>query len=64
MKTYPPLTAYRVTNADGTSYITSMAAGVTLDEAREYFLGSWTDEDPETGKETKRTVVNVEAVNP
>lgn len=36
---YPPLTAYRVTLSDGTSYVTNMAAGVTLEEARAYFIG-------------------------
>lgn len=34
-----PLPAYRVTKPDGTSYVTSMAAGITLEEARRYFTG-------------------------
>lgn len=38
--TYPPPTAYRVHLSDGSSYVTNMAAGVTLAEARAYFLGS------------------------
>lgn len=33
------LPAYRVTAKDGTSYVTSMAAGITLEEARSYFVG-------------------------
>jgi len=37
--TCPPLTAYRVTLDDSSSYVTSMAAGVTLEEARAYFVG-------------------------
>lgn len=32
-------TAFKITYADGTTTNTSMAAGVTLDEAREYFIG-------------------------
>lgn len=34
-----PLPAYRVTMSDGSSYVTSMAKGVTLEDARAYFLG-------------------------
>lgn len=37
---YPPLTAYRVTRSDGSSYVTDMAADVTLADARAYFIGS------------------------
>lgn len=33
------LTAFRVTYADGSSYVTSMAAGVTLRDAALYFVG-------------------------
>ncbi len=33
------LPAYRVIYADGTSYVTSMAKGITLDQARAYFVG-------------------------
>lgn len=36
---YPPLTAYRIHLDNGTSYITSMAAGVSLSDARRHFLG-------------------------
>ena len=36
---YLPLTAYRVTYDDGTSRVTDMAATVTLQMARDYFLG-------------------------
>ena len=61
---FPPLTAYRVHRSDGTSYVTSMAAGVTLADARAYFVGSIqydetetksvlvTDVTPETGDDT------------
>ena len=34
------LPAFRVTYEDGESYVTSMAAGVTLAEARSYFVGT------------------------
>ena len=34
------LPAYRVTLSDGSSYVTSMALGVTLDRARAYFVGN------------------------
>ena len=33
------LTAFRITYNNGTSYITDMAAGVTLEMAQNYFLG-------------------------
>ena len=36
---HAPLTAYRVTLSDGSSYVTSMAAGVTLEQARAHFVG-------------------------
>lgn len=36
---FEPLTSYRVTAKDGTSHVTSMAAGITLEEARSYFVG-------------------------
>jgi L-fucose isomerase-like protein len=56
---YPPLTTFRVFRDDGSSYVTSMAAGVTLEQSQDYFFGqkqwNWT--------ETKcRTVVAVEEV--
>lgn len=58
------LPAYKITLNDGSSYITSMAAHVTIDIARAYFMGQvQVSEDFETGKETRRVVVNVEAVN-
>jgi hypothetical protein len=34
-----PLTGYRVHRSDGSSYVTSMAVGVTLEDARAYFVG-------------------------
>ena len=33
------LPAYRVTYEDGSSYITSMSPGITLEKARAYFVG-------------------------
>lgn len=58
--TYPPLAAYRVHRSDGTSYVTNMAAAVTLADARAYFLGkTFTDECPETGRETTWRCVGV-----
>lgn len=33
MNQYPPLTAFRIFFDDGTNYATSMAAGVTLQQA-------------------------------
>lgn len=57
------LTAYKITRDDGSHYITSMARGVTLEDARKYFLGIvQVEEDFKTGKETKLTVTNVEQV--
>lgn len=56
------LPAFRVHLDDGTSYVTSMAHGVTLADARAYFVGSvQTEENEETGKETRRIVSSVEA---
>ncbi len=46
---------------DGTSRGVQMAAGITLAQAREYYIGlRFTDEDPETGAESVRiaTMVN------
>ena len=44
---YPPLTAYTVTMSDGSFYTTEMAAGITLEEARAYFLGQWCEQADE-----------------
>lgn len=55
------LPAYRVTYSDGSSYCTSMAAGVDLERARAYFLGAVHVEEDHEGRETRRTVVVVEA---
>lgn len=38
-QTHPPLTAYHVIRDNGSRYVTNMAHNVTLDDAREYFLG-------------------------
>lgn len=50
------LPAFRVFYADGTSYVTSMAAGVTLAQARAYFVGQ-SFEQPD---ESMKLVVNAE----
>lgn len=58
------LPAFRVHLDDGTSYVTSMARGVTLADARDYFVGSvQTEENEETGKEIRRIVSSVENEN-
>jgi len=41
LRRHEPLPAYRVTMSDGTSYVTNMAHGVTLEQARAYFVGNW-----------------------
>lgn len=58
---YPPLTAYRVTMSDGSSYTTHMAAGVTLEDAREYFVGKQFEQADE---KTILTAVKVEPIKP
>ena len=56
------LTCYRVHYSNGTSRLTDMAAGVTLTDATDYYLGkTFVDEDPETGRETRYTCIKVEA---
>lgn len=59
MKTYPPLTAYKITYNNGSSYVTDMAANVTLDMAKDYFLGQRITQADE---QTILTVTNVEQV--
>ena len=55
--------AFRVHLNDGTSYVTSMAHGVTLADARDYFVGSvQTEENEETGAEIRRIVLSVETL--
>ena len=54
---YPPLTAYRIFRDDGTSYVTSMAAGVTLEDARAYFMGQV---QCSADEQTRTIVTNVE----
>ena len=53
-----PLTAYHVTMSDGSSYNTSMAAGITLAEARAYFIGQWFEQADE------KTMLQAVAVDP
>jgi hypothetical protein len=57
------LTTYRVTYDDGWHYVTSMAQGFTLNDARAYFIGQiHTEECDVTGKETRRRIVAVDPV--
>ena len=56
---YAPLTAYRIHRDDGTSYVTSMAAGVTLEQARAYFIGQTEFDDIETIRFIRSTVIEV-----
>ncbi len=51
------LAAYRVYYEDGSSYVTSMAQGTTLEEARKYFVGQWFTQPDES----KMRVIDVEA---
>lgn len=51
--------AYRIHLSDGTSYVTSMAKGVTLEMATAYFLGHWFEQPDE---KTKLQCVKVEPV--
>ena len=55
------MTAYRVTYDDGSSHMTSMAHGITLDEARAYFIGQRLEQADER---TMLTAVAVEQVTP
>lgn len=56
-----PLPAFRVTYRDGESYVTSMAAGVTLAEARAYFVGT---RHTMSDEKTTKTVATVEEMTP
>jgi hypothetical protein len=58
--TAAPLAAYRVHRSDGASYLCDMAHGVTLKQARSYFIGSvqYLDDD-ETRSATVTDVTNV-----
>lgn len=59
--TYPALTSYRVTYSNGTVCDINMAAGVTLDDARDHFVGNAFDlGNGET--EVMATAVSVEAL--
>lgn len=60
MNQYPPLTAFRIFFDDGTNYATSMAAGVTLQQATDYYVGQ-RFEKTET---TFRTAIRVEQETP
>lgn len=41
------LPAFRVHLSDGSSYVTSMAQGVTLEQAQAYFVGQWFEQADE-----------------
>jgi hypothetical protein len=53
------LTAFEITRSDGTSYVTSMAAAVTLDQARNYSMGRRQYHADDAGSETYVVVVDV-----
>lgn len=53
------LTAYRIYLNDGSNYVTNMAADVTLEMARRYFIGQWFEQSDE---KTKLQAINVEEV--
>lgn len=53
------LPAFRVVCDDGDSYVTSMAKGITLHDAAEYFLGKTFTQSDEI---TRKTVVRVESI--
>lgn len=55
------LTAFEITRSDGTSYVASMAAGVTLDQARGYFMGRRQYHEDDAGSESYVVVVDVKA---
>jgi hypothetical protein len=38
---YAPLSAFVVSYSDGRSRVVNMAAGITLKQARLYFVGNW-----------------------
>ncbi len=44
------LPAYRVYLSDGSTYVTSMAQGVTIGQARAYFVGQWFTQSDEVTK--------------
>jgi biotin synthase-like enzyme len=50
------LPAYRIFLSDGTNYVTSMAKGITLADARAYFLGEWLTQPDEV---TRLQVIDV-----
>lgn len=58
------MNAFRITFTDGTGYTTS--ANGTLQEFTAYLLqdgGVFTDENPVTGEETRRTVATIEQIH-
>lgn len=56
------LPAFRITCADGYNYVTSMAVGVTLADAKSYFLGQRSVREDSRGVETSCKVIQVEQV--
>lgn len=48
------LPAFRVFLSNGTSYVTSMAANTTLENARSYFVGQWFTQSDETSLQAVR----------
>ena len=62
MKTYPSLTAYRVTYRDGSTTSTNMAAGVTPEDAQAYYVGKWFNFGDVDGPDVMKQAVKVEAI--
>lgn len=57
------LPAFEVVYEDGSSYITNMAAGTTLQQAKAYLMQApHVSENPVTGKETRRHVKAVRLI--
>jgi hypothetical protein len=54
-----PLPAYRIHLNDGTSYVTSMAIGISLADATAYFLSQVQTDEDDLGHESTRTVINI-----
>ncbi len=63
-QTYAPLTAYKITTAGGKSWTTNMAAGITLEDAKKYFIGHQFNVGMYGFNEDMQTAIEVEEVKP
>jgi len=61
-KIYPPLTAYKITYSDGEITRANMAAGVTLEEARAYYVGKWFNFGDVNGPDMMKQAISVEEI--